>query len=72
MEKLKIMLNIYLLRRNLIIKKLYLCGAISEETAKTLEEVGVGKPDRFVRINDKLQKQKILVKTKDNKYYLNK
>ena len=66
------MLNIYLLRRNLIIKKLYLCGAISEETAKTLEEVGVGKPDRFVRINDRLEKQKILVKTKDNKYYLNK
>lgn len=72
MEKVKIMLNIYLLRRSLIIKKLYLCGAISEETAKTLEEAGVGNPDRFVRINDKLQKQKILVKTKDNKYYLNK
>lgn len=65
MEKVKIMLNLYLLRRSLIIKKLYLCGAISEETS-------VGKPDRFVRINDKLEKQKILVKTKDNKYYLNK
>lgn len=66
------MLSIYLFRKNLIIKKLYQCGAFNEETAKTLEEVGVGKPDRFVRINDKLQKQKILVKTKDNKYYLNK
>ena len=72
MEKVKIMLNIYLLRRSLIIKKLYLCGAFSEETAKTLEEAGVGKPDRFTRINAKLEKQKILVKTKDNKYYLNK
>lgn len=66
------MLKLYLLRKSLIIKKLSQCGAYSEETAKTLSDAGVGKPDRFKIINDKLEKQKILVRTKDNRYYLNK
>ena len=66
------MLKLYLLRKKLIIKKLSQCGAYSEETAKTLSDAGVGKPDRFKIINDKLEKQKILVRTKDNRYYLNK
>ena len=66
------MLNIYLFRKNLIVKKLYQSGAFSEETVKTLEEAGIWKSDRFVRINDKLEQQKIIVKTKDNKYFLNK
>lgn len=66
------MLKLYLLRKSLIIKKLSQCGAYSEETAKTLSDAGVGRPDRFLIINDKLEKQKILVRTKDNRYYLNK
>ena len=66
------MLKLYLLRKRLIIKKLSQCGAYSEETAKTLSDACVGKPDRFKIINDKLEKQKILVRTKDNRYYLNK
>ena len=66
------MLKLYLLRKKLIIQKLSQCGAYSEETAKTLSDAGVGKPDRFKIINDKLEKQKILVRTKDNRYYLNK
>lgn len=66
------MLKLYLLRKRLIIKKLSQCGAYSEETAKTLSDAGVGKPERFRIINDKLENQKILVRTKDNRYYLNK
>ena len=66
------MLKLYLLRKRLIIKKLSQCGAYSEETAKTLSDAGVGKPERFRIINDKLENQKILVRTKDNRCYLNK
>ena len=66
------MLKLYLLRKRLIIKKLSQCGAYSEETAKTLSDAGVGKSERFRIINDKLENQKILVRTKDNSYYLNK
>lgn len=66
------MLKLYLLRKRLIIKKLSQCGAYSEETAKTLSDAGVGKSERFRIINDKLENQKILVRTKDNRYYLNK
>ena len=66
------MLKLYLLRKRLIIKKLSQCGAYSEETTKTLSDAGVGKSERFRIINDKLENQKILVRTKDNRYYLNK
>ena len=62
------MLKLYLLRKRLIIKKLSQCGAYSEETAKTLSDAGVGKSERFRIINDKLENQKILVRTKDNRY----
>lgn len=63
---------VLLLRRKMIIKKLQQSGAISEETAKTLEEAGVFNPNAFSKVNEKLVKDKVLVKTKDNKYYLNK
>ena len=66
------MLKLYLFRKRLIIKKLSQCGAYSEENAKTLSDAGVGKSERFRIINDKLENQKILVRTKDNRYYLNK
>ena len=60
-----------LIRKNLIIKKLTECNAFSEETAKTFIEAGIINPDGFHKINEKLIKQGILVKTNDNKYYLN-
>ena len=61
-----------LIRKNLIIKKLTKCNAFSEETAKTFTEAGIINPNGFNKINEKLIKQKILVKTKEDKYYLNK
>ena len=63
---------VLLLRRKMIVKKLRQNGAISEENAKTLEEVGVFNPNAFPKINEKLVKDNVLVKTKNNKYYLNK
>ncbi len=61
-----------LIRKHLIIKKLTKCKAFSEETAKTFIEAGIINPDGFNKVNEKLIKEKILVRTKDGKYYLNK
>ena len=61
-----------LIRKRIIIKKLTECNAFSEETAKTFSEIGIINPNGFNKINEKLIKQKILSKTKDGKYYLNK
>ena len=63
---------VLLLRRKMLVKKLRQNGAILEENAKTLEEVGVFNPNAFPKINEKLVKDNVLVKTKNNKYYLNK
>ena len=61
-----------LIRKNHIIKKLTESNAFSEETAKTFLEAGIINPNGFNKINERLIKQKVLVKTKDGKYYLNK
>ena len=61
-----------LIRKNYIIKKLTESNAFSEETAKTFLEAGIINPNGFNKINERLIKQKVLVKTKDGKYYLNK
>ena len=60
-----------LIRKKHIIKKLTESKAFSEETAKSYKEAGIINPERFNKINEKLINQKIIVKTKDNKYYLN-
>ena len=60
-----------LMRKRIVLKKLEQNGAISEETAKTLEEIGVFNPNAFSKLNDKLVKDKILIRTKTDKYYLN-
>lgn len=62
---------VLLMRKRIILKKLEQNGAISEETAKTLEEIGVFNPNAFSKLNDKLVKDKILIRTKTDKYYLN-
>lgn len=61
-----------LIRKKLIIKKLTECNAFSEETAKSFSEAGIINPTGFNKINEILIKQKVLTKTKDGKYYLNK
>ena len=66
------LIPVLLMRRKMIINKLQQNGAISEETAKTLEEIKVMNPNAFPKVTEQLVKDKILVKTKDNKYYLKK
>ena len=61
---------ILLIRRNVIIKKLKVCGATSEETAKTLAEAGVINPNGFKRFTDMLVETNVIHKTVDEKYYL--
>ena len=59
-----------LIRRNAIVKQLNTCGAVSEDTAKTLAEAGVINPDGFRRITDRLVKDGTIHRTKDGKYYI--
>ena len=59
-----------LIRRNVIVKKLRACGAVSEETAKSLAEAGVINPDGFKRITDRLVATGVIHKTSNEKYYV--
>ncbi|MBR6948850.1 MAG: hypothetical protein IKH54_01525 [Bacilli bacterium] len=59
-----------LIRKNHIINKLTKCKAFSEDTAVTFLEAGIINPNGFKKVNDKLISDNILVRTKDNKYYL--
>ena len=61
---------VLLLRQKLILKKLRSCGAVSEESAKTLKEAGVFNPDAFPRVLEDLIEKKKLVRTEAQKYYL--
>lgn len=63
---------ILLIRKKMIIKKLREHGAISENTAVTLKEAGVINPHAFSKLTEKLERDNILIKTKDQTYYLNK
>lgn len=46
--------------------------SISENNAKTLAEAGILYPNAFPKVTEDLEMQKILIRTKDKKYYLNK
>ena len=59
---------IALIRRNHIVKKLKACGAVSEETAKTLAEAGIVNPDGFRRITDRLISSGVIHRTADGRY----
>lgn len=58
-----------LIRRNMIIKRLKACGAVSPETAKTFREAGVINPNGFARVTEMLVRQGIIHRTADGKYY---
>lgn len=59
-----------LIRRNVILKSLRACGAVSEETAKTLAEAGVINPNGFKRITDTLVRSGVIHRTLDGRYYV--
>lgn len=60
-----------LIRKKLIIKNLSKNNAFSEETALTFREAGIINPDGFSRITERLVKEGVIVRTKDNKFYIN-
>lgn len=63
---------VLLLRKKIIIEKLTKAGAISEATAKTLEEANVFNPRAFQRLTQNMVKEGILGITNNKKYYLKK
>ena len=59
-----------LIRKNLILKRLKECGAVSEDTAKTLAEANVLNPNGFKPVTNRMVEQGVLGKTSDGKYYV--
>lgn len=59
-----------LIRRNMILKKLHACGAVSPETARTLAEAGVIRPGLFLSVTDRMVRQGLIHRTADGKYHI--
>ena len=59
-----------LIRKNLILKRIKECGAVSYDTAKTLAEANVLNPNGFKPVTNRMVEQGVLGKTSDGKYYL--
>jgi len=61
-----------LIRMKKIIKLLERNNAYSVETAKAIDEIGLINPYAFPNVLKRMINRKIIIKTNDNKYYLNK
>lgn len=59
-----------LIRKNLILKRLKECGAVSYDTAKTLAEANVFNPNGFKPVTNRMVEQGVIGKTSDGKYYV--
>ena len=63
------LISLSFFKRKSIINKLKEKGAISEDTAVSINEIGILKDS--LDLIQKLTNDKVLIKTKDNKYYIN-
>lgn len=63
---------ILLMRKRRIIKLLNKANAISIDSAKSLDEIGLVNPYAFSRLTKSLVEKQIINKTQDGKYYLGK
>jgi hypothetical protein len=63
--------TVILMRKRRIMNLLEEAGATSQETAKTLEEIGIVHPDTFSPVTEKLLQEYVIVGTGDGRYYLN-
>lgn len=63
------LISLSFFKRKSIINKLKEKGAISEDTAVSINEIGILKDS--LDLIQKLTNDKVLVKTKDGKYYVN-
>ena len=59
----------FALRREMIVEALKKCGAVNEETAKTLTEAGVENPAQFMGSVEMMIASGVIHKTKDGRYY---
>lgn len=59
-----------LIRKKVIIKRLRQSGATSPETAKTLADAGIIKPNILPGVTERMVKKGIINKTADGKYYI--
>ena len=64
------LISLVFFKRKTVINKLKEKGAISEDTAVSINEIGILKDS--LDLIQKLTNDKVLVKTKDGKYYVNK
>lgn len=64
------LISLSFFKKKSIINKLKEKGAISEDTAVSINEIGILKDS--LDLFQKLINDKVLVKTKDDKYYVNK
>ena len=64
--------TLFFMKKKKILLKLSQCGAISEKTAVTTEEAGLIEFFYLKEALNILEKENKIIKTKDNKYYLNK
>lgn len=60
----------FMLKQKTIMQGLKAHGAVSEETAATLEEAGVINPDAFPKVTEDLINKGKIVKTDSGKYYV--
>ncbi len=60
-----------LIRKNHILKKLKQAQAFSEDSAKSLVEIGIINPFAFPNITKRMLKREIIKRTEEGKYYIN-
>lgn len=60
-----------LIRKNHILKKLKQAQAFSEDSAKSLVEIGIINPFAFQNITKRMVKREIIKRTEEGKYYIN-
>ena len=65
-----VFVNPAVVRRAIIIRKLKQANALTEDTAKTLAEVGVKNPNKMTKIPEIMVKQNVLGITADGRYWL--
>ena len=61
---------VFLIRKRHILYKLAVAGAVSPESARTLDDAGVLNPNAFVFFTDMLVRRGFICRTADGRYYL--
>jgi len=62
--------SVFAMRKKMIIDALKKCGAVTKETAKTLSDTGVEKPDQFKEYTEQLAAMDVIHRTEDGRYYV--